>query len=662
MNNRITLAKERLGTVVTTELTLLGEGKSSVVFRDEQLVYKVFLLDEFEALKYKHHIADTILSSKWKYAESRFFFPILDVLKVDDHTFVLTYPFEKSLPCKEFKSEEILDFLSECWQKRLIFQDLKPENFVRVNKHLRWIDYEPDKYTDNLFLNMAVRAFIYCKYHDRDSSFIHKLCRSAINQFDLQELIGSQAFLNRLFAKIIFNESGQMASRKNDNGFIRIDRFEAINSAGSYSLDFNTCINPEKEFWKLLCRGYYLKSASFTKLNLNHSNLFEPELVLFQVSGIQKPSQPVSLIIKACVQDAEVIYQAVKHCVRQLSFPQLFDEIILALDTRESDFLREYNSKSSWFKLTTEAERLRDDLIITKVIYAKPEDILKTNERWFNTLSSCTHTKDKIPVTSQLFAFDQAKNDYVLQLDSDVIIGRLDKSHAFLEDMISAIEKDEKTVSVGFNIYHGNIFEFKDYSGEKRGGFIPEVRFCLLKKSRIDKILPLRNEIITDNFELSWYRSLHKKQCDTGTTSVRGGDSRSFYIHPQNFKKSSPDRWFTMVDRVEQHQLPTAQIDEFDLAGSSYDWSKPIRNEDLVIVSCLRNLTLPKFLRYWESLVSQSYTGWGLILIDDASDNGLSHFIKHLIEPFKDKVTFIQNRFRIGIAANTQKAIHYFIV
>jgi glycosyltransferase involved in cell wall biosynthesis len=81
----------------------------------------------------------------------------------------------------------------------------------------------------------------------------------------------------------------------------------------------------------------------------------------------------------------------------------------------------------------------------------------------------------------------------------------------------------------------------------------------------------------------------------------------------------------------------------------------------LVVISCFRNIPLSRFLRYWYSLISQTYQDWGLVLIDDASDNGISHFIKELIKPFQNRITFIQNRFRVGIAQNTYKAIHYFL-
>jgi hypothetical protein len=199
------------------------------------------------------------------------------------------------------------------------------------------------------------------------------------------------------------------------------------------------------------------------------------------------------------------------------------------------------------------------------------------------------------------------------------------------------------------------IFRFEN------GGFVPEVRFCLLKKSRIENVLPLKNEIVENAFKFSWYRALEQRQKETKTCSIRGGDSRSFFIHPHNFKKTDKDVWFTTLDRVEQLEIPEKQINEFDLAGSYYDWALSKRNEKLVIVSCFRNIPLSRFLRFWYSLTSQTNQDWGLVLIDDASENGISHFIKELIKPFQNRITFIQNRFRVGVAQNTYKAIHYFL-
>lgn len=637
----------------------LGEGKSSVVFTDETLVYKVFLLENYEELSYKRNILSTIQTNKNKFENSNFFYPIQQIIEVNEDCFILNYPFEISSRCISFEENEIQDFLVECWQKRLIFQDVKPDNFVRVNGKLKWIDYELDKFTDNLFLNMAVRAFVYAKYSSESQTFLNKLCRSAINNFDLPELQGFQEFSNTLFTKIIFQES-KIETPQLENSISVNDISEIVNN-GIFKLPYHNNFNAEQTFWQLIKRNIYLEKVSFENPKIDSQNYFSPENIILKTQQIVEPKQKVSLVIKACVQDTEIIYEAVKHIVRQLSFPNVFDEKILALDIRQTDFLREYNAKNTWKKLIEEAQKLIDDLVIDKFIFPTENDYQNINQKWFGLKTNVTHTIKKVPVTAQLYAFEKAKNEFVLQVDCDVMIGRLSKEHSFLDDMISEIEKNENVLSVGFNIYKGKETSFTSYFGFENGGFVPEVRFCLLKKSRIEKVLPLKNEIVENAFKVSWYRALEQHQKETKTCSIRGGDSRSFFIHPQNFKKTDKDVWFTTLDRVEQVEIPECQINEFDLAGSYYDWAISKRNEKLVVISCFRNIPLSRFLRYWYSLISQKNQDWGLVLIDDASDNGISHFIKELIKPFQNRITFIQNRFRIGVAQNTYKAIHYFL-
>jgi len=659
------MSREKIGIEILNKnfpdktFRFLGEGKSSVVFTDETSVYKVFLLENYEALGYKRNILNTIQANKSKFENSKFFYPIQQIIEVNNDCFILIYPFEKSKPCTSFEKIELQNFLVENWQKRLIFQDVKPENFVRVNGKLKWIDYEPDKFTDNLFLNMAVRGFIYAKYPNESQSFLNKLCRSAINNFDLTELQGFQEFSNTLFAKIIFQES-KIETQQIENCKSVNDVSEIVDN-GIFKLPYHENFNAEKAFWQLNKRNIYLDEISFENLRIDNQNYFSPENIILKTKRIVEPKQKVSLVIKACVQDAEIIYEAVKHVVRQLSFPNSFDESILALDIRENDFLREYNPNNTWEKLIEQSQRLVDDLIIDKFIFPIENDVQHINQKWFGLQTTTTHTIQKVPVSAQLYAFEKPKNDYVLQVDCDAMIGRLSKEHSFLNDMISEFEKNENVLSVGFNIYKGKETTFTSYFGFENGGFVPEVRFCLLKKSRIENVLPLKNEIVENAFKVSWYRALEQRQKETKTCSIRGGDSRSFFIHPHNFKKTDKDVWFTTLDRVEQLEIPENQINEFDLAGSYYDWAISKRNEELVVISCFRNIPLSRFLRYWYSLISQTFQDWGLVLIDDASDNGISHFIKELIKPYKHRITFIQNRFRVGVAQNTYKAIHYFL-
>jgi uncharacterized radical SAM superfamily Fe-S cluster-containing enzyme len=659
MTERQAQAYKLLSSKYKGSFSYLGEGSSSVVFTDNRYVYKVIsFLNEFS---YQENYKHIISSVQHKFNGSRHFYEIKELveLKDENRNFILIYPYEESTPCTAFNQSEIQEFLVECWQKRVIFKDIKPKNFIRVDGRLKWIDYDPDTFTDNLFLNMAARAFIYTKYSNKSKAFLTKLCRSAINNFDLPELQGFHDFTNTLFARIIFQES-QIEEGESEN-LKAVSEVAEIRGSGSFKLPYKDSFNAEKAFWTLNEQKIYLDRVSFENTQLDEQNHFSPKNVILKTQKIIEPKQKVSLVIKACVQDAEVVYEAVKHIVKQLSFPNIFDEKVLALDIREADFLREYNSENSWERLIEESQRLVDELIIDKFILPNKESFSTINKKWFGLETNATHTTKKVPVVAQLYAFEKTKNDFVLQMDCDVMIGRLSKEHSFLDDMILEIDKNENVLSVGFNIYKGKETSFTSYFGFENGGFIPEVRFCMFKKSRIERVLPLKNEVVGDTLKLSWYRALEQKQRETRTYSIRGGDSRSFYIHPHNFKKTDRDVWFTTLDRVEQLQIPKNQINEFDLAGSYYDWTLAKRNEKLVVVSCFRNIPLSQFLRYWYSLTSQKLEDWGLILIDDASDNGISYFIKELIKPFQDRVTFIQNRFRVGVAKNTYKAIHYFM-
>lgn len=661
MINRRNIALDLLKNYTTDELFFLGEGMTSVVYHTTERVYKVYFLDSFEALSYKTQMLGDLKSKIKLFDNSSFFYPIEEFIKINDKRFVLVYPYEISEKCKSFQEDEIQDFLVECWQKRIIFQDLKPENFIRVNQQLKWIDYEPDKFTDNLFLNMAVRAFIYVKFANSSTLYLKKLCRSAINNFDIKELEGVRDFINRVYAKIIYSESCLKSEIKkiNFNCFDTIE--EAVLESSKFSLKYSKLINPEKIRFDLISKGYNLESIASSNIRLTKDNYFTPETVELSVKKLVPPKHKTSLIIKACTQDSEVVFEAVKHIVSQLSSPNIFDEKIIALDIKTKDFLREYNSKGKWEILIDEVTQLKEQGIIDKIVFPSEDDIAKINKKYFNINTTISHTFKGVPIAAQLYAFEQARNNYILQLDCDVMIGRLNHNHSYLNDMMNEIDNNAKVISVGFNIYKGLNSSFTKYFGFENGGFVPEVRFCLLNKERLQALLPLENEIYKEGLKFSWYRSLERKQKETNYCSVRGGHSDSFFVHIPNFKKQSKDVWFTKLDRVEQLQLPESQVNQFDLIDSYYDWTNPSRNEELVVVSCLRNIELSRFLRFWHSLVSQSYKEWGLIIIDDSSENGLSYYIKELIKPYSDRVTFIDNKFRVGVAVNTYKAIHYFM-
>ena len=156
--------------------------------------------------------------------------------------------------------------------------------------------------------------------------------------------------------------------------------------------------------------------------------------------------------------------------------------------------------------------------------------------------------------TSSLYAFEITNGMYTLQADADVIICRRDWNHDYLSDMINAVESAENVVSVGFNIAH-KTDEFRPYSAPMLGEYVPEVRICLFRKERFLSLRPFPNELLNGKLKLTWYRSLQNLQKKNGLISLRGGDGRTFYIHPQNQVKKDLHFLFGVMEKVERNSF-----------------------------------------------------------------------------------------------------------
>ncbi len=649
--NRIDLGFNILEANYNKDFYFLGKGMSSVVYHDGERVYKVFIPEKNKCLENIDLNIYLLQKKKGIINNSRFFFEIHETCEGNPN--ILIYRYEETSKLNYINEAELIDFLADCWSKKIIVKDIKKDNFRRtLSGQLKYIDYEIDLYNDNLFLNMAVRSFIMLKYFNQSDEFLKKLKRSSINQFHLPELKGVQDFINDIFAKVIFNEGKDIITDYNQTNKIT-DTY--------ISLDFNKDINIKKLFFDYIKKGMYIKDVKVDDIILDKNNYFKPKQLLIKLDKTNILDYKVSLAIKTCVQEADTIYEQVLHIVKQLSFPDSFYEIVIIVDTKEQNFLREYNSNGKLTLLIEEIKKLKKERIIDRYILLPQDRIKEVNKRWFNLETEETHTIINAPVTSHLYGFEQLKGDYILQMDSDVMIGRYDYNHSFLTDMIKEMESKKNVISVGFNIPHQKDSAYNEYTGFFKGGYVPEVRMGLFHKKRFLDQRPLPNKLIDGKLELTWFRSLHKKQEQTNYVSLRGGDPASFYIHPQNYRKTEKDVWFTILDRVENAILPKNQMEEFDLKGSYYDWTIEKRNEKVVLIVLMKNINYGRFLRMWTSVLSQTFTDWGMIIIDDVSTNGVDYFVDYIVKNHSNKVTYIKNRFRQYSAKNTYKAIHYFI-
>ncbi|MCR5184134.1 MAG: SDR family NAD(P)-dependent oxidoreductase [Opitutales bacterium] len=626
------------------DLEYLGKGNEGIVFHDNVNVYKVLVSfykgkDKFNTLRR--------LSFFRNLKECKHMYNLDEIIEFNGYI-IEKYKYEISIPCDKVSEDDVIGFLVECWQNKLIVQDCKIKNFIKVDNVLKLVDLDACEYNDNMFLNMCVRMYLYAHYFDKIpyNDFI-KLQRSAINNFELPELTGAREFVNKVFANIIFKESSEF-----------INQYKIDHNPNSESYSIETLPNLENLLFSKIKENKYLSDIQIDNIKLNDKLYFEPQQIQVSYEIMQPLKEKVTLLIKTCAQDIATIEANIKHIVKQLSSPNPFCEIVVSIDTKKNNFLREFNSNADLQKHINIIENLVKQNVIDRYFLYDQTKTKEINKRWFGVECNESHSVKNIPVSSQLYAFEQCKGDYILQCDSDVLIGRKDYSHSYLSDMIEQLRNNDKVISVGFNIYNP---QSKDYFGFEDGGFVPEVRLGLFDKKRFFSLRPFPNKISSDGkLMLSWYRSVEQFQKQTGYCSIRGGDNRTFYVHPQNYRKKEPYAWLTILDRIEQNQIPEIQLGKFDLEGSFYDWCIPKRNEQMVVVSVFRNVSIERFLRFWCSLMSQSYQDFGIVLYDDCSDNGLQYFVDKIIAPHKDRVTFIKGRNKSTKIEAAHRCIHYF--
>ena len=214
-NDKIKKAKSILAQIGIHAPEYLGHGCEGVVFHDNQFVYKVYV-DCPNKTEIKRRISFFL-----GIEHCRTLYTINDCIETGDAV-IIKYPYEPSTPCVNYTEEEAIIFLTECFQNNMAIRDCKPHNFIRAGKTIRLVDMEACNYTDNLFLNMCIRMYVYIHYFEKLSSAeFQKLKRSAINNFDLPELEGVREFVNKVYSHIIYAES--LSAREAFGGSIPVN-------------------------------------------------------------------------------------------------------------------------------------------------------------------------------------------------------------------------------------------------------------------------------------------------------------------------------------------------------------------------------------------------------------------------------------------------------
>ena len=363
------------------------------------------------------------------------------------------------------------------------------------------------------------------------------------------------------------------------------------------------------------------------------------------------PLPPTTLIIRACAMDADSAKNQVQRLVRQLNFPRGFAEIILAVDNKTGNSLRPHN-QGDLSQLMATAKQLRRDGWIDRIITppSGKTSIKRLHKKWLNVNSQETHAANGAPLTIALVAFENCRTDFVLHVDIDMIVGRIEPHHDYLGMMLRAMMvRGAATMSLNIPGAMTSIKEQPD------NPFRLEVRAGLTNIGKLKKMLPLGN--LASAFTQGWHRATDLTIRQHTLPSLRGGDQRLFAFHPPNHRKDRADVPDIVVNAAEHGFYPTVQIGKNEWDGSISEWLPPGRTENFIFVICGRNVSIGKINRCLDSVVAQCRHDWGAIIIDDASDSHIASYLRQWESAHWQRITFFSRLRRVGGLENLAFAV-----
>ncbi len=385
---------------------------------------------------------------------------------------------------------------------------------------------------------------------------------------------------------------------------------------------------------------------------------FEPmsEHLAFELRPLAPLPGEVTLLIKACAMEAATLDVQVRHLVSQLEGPRAFAERILAIDSREDGFLRQH-ACGSLSGLRRQARRLKDFGWIDRIVEGPGDGAAAAAliRRWFGIPSAHAHAATSAQVSSTLAGFEACGTRYVLHVDADVMVARMDRGHDYMAEMLAVLTREPGALTVALNIAMEHDRPFTDHG--TRGAWRTEARAGMLDLARLRGVRPLPNRTDGDRAALPWHRALDRAIEAGAGRSLRGGDRRTFHVHPPNARKHDIAEWFAVLDRIEHGAVPPVQTGRPDWTGGIDEWMGPPRREPFVFVVSGRNIPAGRLRRCLESMTRQKGSRWGAVIFDDASDPMFADHFEVACEALGERCTVLRNRRRRGLLANMVTAI-----
>ncbi|GHF01535.1 hypothetical protein GCM10016455_23120 [Aliiroseovarius zhejiangensis] len=367
------------------------------------------------------------------------------------------------------------------------------------------------------------------------------------------------------------------------------------------------------------------------------------------------PVSQTALLIKACAMDAEALSAHVHDFNDALAIGTMPRETVLALDTRQSGFVRAH-TEGDLAALRASAEQLLATGEIDRIVETPedPEALRALNRRLFGLDLAATHSAGGAAHAALLTGFEACDAARVLHADLDMMIGPDSGGRDTLAQMEAALDADPVAVSASFPIARAAPATWSA-AGQGKPWRV-ESRLGLVDMARMRRLLPLPNSEDAGAPQLSWHRALDRAVASGAAHSLRGGGG-AFCIHPPNSRKGALVDWEACRIAVARGKVPSVQKGQVEWTGDPEDWRLPERTERFVFVLCGRNVMPERFRRCWESVLRQSRDDWGAIVVDDASEPWIGDEIAQILAPQCERVSFLRRRRRGGSLAGLVHAV-----
>lgn len=385
------------------------------------------------------------------------------------------------------------------------------------------------------------------------------------------------------------------------------------------------------------------------------------EFVLFELSLLAPLSLRTSLVIKACAMEAETIGHQVRHLVKMLESPRGFDEVVVVVDPFAGPFPRQYQ-RGDLPALLENLDGLVQENVIDRIVNGPSDgdECRAISANWFGVETTRAHAHNGQATLALLRAFELCSGGIILHVDADVLVGRPDPRWDHVQEAVRLYETIPTMVTLALPVFGDENPEPR--FGDARGPYRVETQIGWVHRDRLETLRPLPNGVVDEKLELPWHRSVDRIVQSGKTASVRRGSSGLWYTSPENTRKVDLDELFLILDRVEGGIAPSMQRGHASTQRGLSEWLEPKRAEDLVVVACGRNVGSGRVARFRDALLGQTYLSWGLVIIDDDSDDGGEAYLPRLCAAFGKRMTLVRRRQRMGALANLVLAAKHFIV